>query len=183
MTIEVRDATAGNVAAALAIYTHHVRHGFGTFDEAPPSLAEYEAKWRGIVDSGLPFLVAEADGAIAGFAYGSAFRPRSGYRYTVEDSVYIRNDMRGQGVGTLLLTSLIARLERTGARQVVAVIGDSQNTGSIALHRKAGFVHAGTLASIGYKLGRWVDVVFMQRALNGGNETPPPGQGAWRPPH
>jgi phosphinothricin acetyltransferase len=180
MTIGVRDATADDVAAALAIYGHHAQHGFGTFDEASPSLAEFEAKWADTVRDGLPWLVAVDGGELLGFAYGSKFRPRSGYRYTVEDSVYIRDDARGRGIGTLLLGALLLRLEQCGARQVVAVIGDSENAASIALHRKAGFSHAGTISSVGYKLGRWVDIVLMQKALNGGHSSAPNTPGAWR---
>lgn len=181
MTLIVRDANASDMATVHAIYAHHVTHGFGTFDEAPPSLADYEAKWRDVVDAGLAWLVAVDGRDIVGFAYASPFRPRSGYRYTVEDSVYVRDDRRGRGVGAALLSPLIGRCEAAGARQVVAVIGDSRNAGSITLHAKAGFALAGTLKSVGFKLGRWVDVVFMQRPLNGGDETLPPSQSAWRP--
>ncbi|MBP6015002.1 MAG: N-acetyltransferase [Alphaproteobacteria bacterium] len=180
MTANVRDADVRDLPALHAIYSHHVLHGFGTFDEVPPSLTAFEEKWRAVVDAGLPWLVAEGEGEVLGYAYASIFRPRTGYRYTIEDSVYIRDDQRGHGLGTALLRPLISRCEATGARQVVAVIGDSKNTGSIALHRKAGFREAGTLASVGYKFGRWVDIVFMQRTLNGGDAVPPTGPGAWR---
>lgn len=181
MTADVRDADVRDLAALHAVYSHHVLHGFGTFDEVPPSLTEFEEKWRAVVDAGLPWLVAERGGEVVGYAYASIFRPRTGYRYTIEDSVYIRDDQRGRGVGTALLVPLISRCEATGARQVVAVIGDSKNAGSIALHRKAGFREAGALASVGYKFGRWVDIVFMQRTLNGGDAAQPTGPGAWRP--
>ena len=180
MTLVVRDAVASDMAAVQAIYAHHVMHGFGTFDETPPSVAEYSAKWRGVVDAGLAWLVAVEGSEVVGFAYASPFRPRTGYRYTVEDSVYVRDDRRGRGVGSALLAPLVGQCEAVGARQVVAVIGDSGNTGSIALHAKAGFAHAGTVTSVGFKFGRWVDIVFMQRALNGGAATMPPAQGAWR---
>jgi L-amino acid N-acyltransferase YncA len=180
MSLGIRDAAGADVPSLHAIYSHHVLHGFGTFDEVPPDLAAMDEKWRGIVANGLPWLVAEAAGAVVGYAYASPFRPRSGYRYSVEDSVYIRDDQRGKGVGAKLLAQLIPRLETLGARQVVAVIGDSMNAGSIALHRKCAFQHAGTVKAVGYKLGRWVDIVFMQRALNGGDTTPPPTLGAWR---
>lgn len=182
MSLSVRDANAEDMAAVHAIYSHHVKHGFGTFDEAPPPLADYEAKWRDVTAMGLPWLVAVEAGDVVGFAYASAFRPRTGYRYTLEDSVYIRDDRRGRGVGLALLTPLIERCVSIGARQLVAVIGDSENAGSIALHRKAGFAHAGTVKAVGFKLGRWVDIVFMQRALNGGDGSLPPAQGAWRIP-
>lgn len=182
MSLIVHDAAADDIAACLSIYAYHVKHGFGTFDETPPSLSEYDAKWRGIVDAGLPFLVAIEGSEVIGFAYASVFRPRPGYRYTVEDSVYIRDDRRGRGVGKALLWPLLERLQGLGVRQVVAVIGDSQNTGSIGLHAKAGFTHSGTMRSVGYKHGRWVDTVMMQKALNGGDGTGPPPQGAWRVP-
>jgi len=180
MSLGIRDAAAADVPWLHAIYSHHVLHGFGTFDEVPPDLAAMDEKWRGIVANGLPWLVAEEARAVVGYAYASPFRPRTGYRYSVEDSVYIRNDQRGKGIGAELLTRLVPRLEALGARQVVAVIGDSMNTGSIALHRKCGFEHAGTIKGVGYKLGRWVDIVLMQRSLNGGDGTTPPARGAWR---
>jgi phosphinothricin acetyltransferase len=180
MTIAVRDAVADDLLAIHSIYAHHVAHGFGTFDEAPPSVAEFAQKWSSVSDAGLPWLVAVDGGDLVGFAYAAPFRPRSGYRYTLEDTVYIRDDMRGRGVGSGLLFPLVARCERLGARQLLAVIGDSQNAGSIALHRKAGFAHMGTIKSVGFKLGRWVDVVFMQRALNGGDGSLPPPHAGWR---
>lgn len=182
MTLEIRDAAVADMQSLHAIYTHHVLHGFGTFDETPPSLGEFEDKWRGIVACGLSWLVASAEGGIVGYAYASPFRPRSGYRYSVEDSVYIRDEWRGKGAGKALLRPLIARCEAVGARQVLAVIGDSENAASIALHRNHGFEHAGTIKGVGYKLGRWVDVVMMQRPLNGGNKSQPTGAGPWRAP-
>lgn len=180
MTLQIREAAVADMRSLHAIYAHHVLHGFGTFDVSPPSLGDFEDNWRGVVACGLSWLVGTADGEAVGYAYASPFRPRTGYRYAVEDSVYVRDDWRGKGVGRQLLAPLIARCEAAGARQVVAAIGDSQNAGSIALHRHFGFEHAGTIRAIGYKLGRWVDVVMMQRALNGGDQSPPPGEGAWR---
>ena len=180
MTLSVRDARAEDFPAVHAIYAHHVLHGFGTFEEVPPAVDQYSAKWREVIALGLPWLVAVDGDRVAGFAYGSTFRPRTGYRYTVEDSVYVRDDLRGRGVGSALLGPLLARLEAIGTRQVVAVIGDTQNIGSIALHAKAGFAHVGTVKAAGFKHGRWVDIVLMQRALNGGDATLPPPQGAWR---
>lgn len=181
MTLSVRDAKAGDIAALHAIYSHHVLHGLGTFDEVPPALSDFEEKWRASVSHELSWLVAIDDGAVVGFAYASLFRPRRGYRYTVEDSVYIRDDYRKRGVGSALLWPLLARCEALGVRQVVAVIGDSGNTGSIRLHAKHGFRQAGTVAGAGFKFGRWVDIVLMQRALNGGaSGVPPEGAGWWR---
>ena len=182
MNLDVRDATAADVPSLQDIYAHHVLHGFGTFDEVPPDAKAMEEKWRGVVASGLAWLVAEEAGAVAGFAYASIFRPRPGYRFSVEDSVYVRDDRRGRGVGAKLLGRLIERCEAGGVRQMIAVIGDSQNTSSINLHRKAGFEHSGVIKGVGFKLGRWVDIVMMQRALNGGNLTQPPPTGAWTRP-
>jgi L-amino acid N-acyltransferase YncA len=182
MSLAVREAEARDVGAAHSIYSHHVLHGFGTFDETPPSLASFDQKWRDNSATGLPWLVAVEDDDVVGYAYASPFRPRTGYRYTVEDSVYVRDDLRGRGIGAALLSPLLERCEALGVRQVVAVIGDSQNADSIALHRRAGFAHAGTMTAVGFKLNRWVDIVFMQRELNGGNATPPPPYGAWRLP-
>lgn len=180
MSLDVRDATTADLPTLQAIYAHHVLHGLGTFEEIPPDRAATEAKWRGVVASGLPWLAAVEAGEVVGFAYASIFRPRSGYRYCVEDTVYVRDDKRGQGVGAALLDRLIERCELAGARQVMAVIGDSQNAGSIALHRKAGFEQSGIIKGVGFKFGRWVDIVMMQRALNGGASTLPPARGAWR---
>jgi L-amino acid N-acyltransferase YncA len=182
MSVSVRDASADDIAAIHAIYAHHVNHGFGTFDETPPTLDAYEAKWREGVAMELPWLVGVEGRDVVGFAYAAPFRPRTGYRYTLEDSVYVRDDRRGRGIGSALLLPLVERCIARGARQLVAVIGDSGNVGSIALHRKAGFEHAGTVKAVGFKLGRWVDIVFMQRALNGGDGSLPPAQGAWRFP-
>ena len=182
MSLVFRDATAADVPALQAIYAHHVLHGVGTFEEVPPSLVDMREKWRGIVASGLPWLVADDSGEVTGFAYASAFRPRTGYRYSIEDSVYVRDDRRGQGIGARLLAQLLPRCEAAGARQVVAVIGGSENASSIAVHRSAGFAHIGTVRSVGYKFGKWVDIVMMQRALNGGDLTMPPAKGAWTLP-
>jgi phosphinothricin acetyltransferase len=182
MTVAIRDAVADDLTAIHSIYAHHVAHGFGTFDEVAPSASDFAQKWQTISDCGLPWLVAVAGQDVIGFAYAAPFRPRSGYRHTLEDSVYIRDDMRGRGVGGRLLFPLVARCESLGARQLLAVIGDSENAGSIALHRKAGFAHMGTIKAVGFKLGRWVDVVFMQRALNGGDASLPPTVVGWRSP-
>jgi L-amino acid N-acyltransferase YncA len=146
-------------------------------------LSEFEEKWRTSLSHKLSWLVAiEADVPV-GFANASLFRPRRGYRYTVEDSVYIRDDYRKRGVGSVLLAPLLTRCEALGVRQVVAVIGDSGNTGSIRLHAKHGFKQTGTVVGAGFKFGRWVDIVLMQRALNGGaSGVPAEGAGWWREP-
>jgi L-amino acid N-acyltransferase YncA len=163
-------------AAALAgIYGHHVLHGFGTFEEIPPSAEEMERRVASVLGFGLPYLVAEIDGGVAGFAYASAFRTRAAYRYTVEDSVYIAPDRLGQGIGKALLLQVIEASEALGLRQMVAMIGDSANAGSIGVHRSCGFEPTGTLRGLGFKAGRWVDVVTMQRQLNVGSDTLGPG--------
>jgi L-amino acid N-acyltransferase YncA len=181
MTVAVRDAGLSDIPALQAIYAHHVLTGLGTFDAVPPTVLEFEEKWRASLAHGLSWLVATDGDAAVGFAYASLFRPRKGYRYTVEDSVYIREDQRKRGVGSALLGPLLKRCEALGVRQVVAVIGDSGNVGSIRLHAKHGFRQAGTVAGAGFKFGRWVDIVLMQCALNGGaSGTPPEGAGWWR---
>jgi L-amino acid N-acyltransferase YncA len=177
--LRIRDATEHDAAALHAIYAHYVLHGFGTFEEAPPGAPSFADKLRTIAAHGLPFLTVESGSEIVGYAYASPFRPRSGYRYSVEDSVYVRDDQRGKGIGLALLNALVPRCEATGTRQMVAVIGDAHNKGSIALHERVGFEHVGIVRGVGYKLGRWVDIVMMQRTLNGGTTTNPPARGAW----
>jgi len=167
----IRDARPEDAAALAAIYADAVLNGFGTFEEVPPSPEEMEARRARAAGYALPYLVAEIDGAIAGFAYAAPFRLRAAYRFTVEDSVYIHPDSKGRGVGKALLSGVIDRCTAMGLRQVVAVIGDSANHGSIGLHRALGFQPAGVLPALGWKHGRWVDVVMMTLALNGGSET------------
>jgi L-amino acid N-acyltransferase YncA len=173
----VRAATEADAAALAAIYGDAVLHGFGTFEEVPPGPAEMDARRRAVADRGLPYLVAEADGQVLGFAYAGPFRPRAAYRYTLEDSVYVAPDAKGQGVGRAVLTAVIAACEALGVRQLMAVIGDSQNAGSMGLHRALGFEQMGIGKSVGFKHGRWVDIVHMQKALNGGDTRPPDGPG------
>lgn len=173
----IRAATSEDAAALAAIYGHHVLHGFGTFEEEPPSAAEMDSRRAAIVARGLPYLVAEDAGRVLGFAYAGPFRPRQAYRYTLEDSVYIAPDAVGRGVGKAVLSAVIAACEALGIRQLVAVIGDSGNAASIGLHRSLGFVDAGVGRSFGWKHGRWVDIVWMQKALNGGDQTAPDGPG------
>ncbi|MGL4287634.1 MAG: GNAT family N-acetyltransferase [Phreatobacter sp.] len=171
--IVVRDATVSDMAAVQAIYSHHVLHGLATFEEAPPSVDDMLARRAAVLGAGLPYLAAERDGRIVGYSYATAYRPRPAYRHAIEDSVYVADGLAGQGIGTSLLTGLIARCERGPWRQMLAVIGDSGNQGSIALHRRLGFEPAGTLKSVGFKLGRWVDTVLMQRPLGDGAGTLP----------
>jgi phosphinothricin acetyltransferase len=173
----VREATEADAAALAAIYGDAVLHGFGTFEEEPPTPQDMDGRRRAVQDKGLPYLVAELDGQVLGFAYAGPFRPRAAYRYTLEDSVYVSPDAKGQGVGRAVLTAVIAACEALGIRQLMAVIGDTGNSGSIALHRALGFEQTGVGRSVGFKHGRWVDIVHMQKALNGGDSLPPSGGG------
>lgn len=173
----IRDAVAADFPAIADLYAHWVRHGLGTFEEDPPSAEELAARAAAVTGAGLPYLVAEADRRLAGYAYAAPYRPRSGYRYTVEDTVYVAPHLHGRGVGKALLDRLLVSCEAKGVRQVLASIGDGANQGSMALHRACGFETTGVLRSVGFKHGRWVDVVFMQRALGGGDGTPPAGRG------
>jgi phosphinothricin acetyltransferase len=153
-------------APALAeIYGHHVLTGAATFEIEAPDAAEMERRRAGVVELGLPYLVAEVGGVVAGYAYASRFRPRVGYRFTVEDSVYIGREFMGRGLGRLLLGRLIAECAAAGARQMVAVIGDSANAPSIKLHESFGFRRVGVLTQVGWKFERWFDAVLMQREL------------------
>ena len=171
--MDLRDAAPGDLPAMTAIYAHHVLHGTGTFEEEPPDEAEMARRIAAVQDQGWPWLVAEVGGEIHGFAYLAQFRPRSAYRHAGEDSVYVRNDIRGQGVGKALVAALLKRGEECGFRQVFAVIGDSENVGSIGLHVSLGFRQIGVMRSAGAKFGRWLDVVTMQRAIGRGDRDPP----------
>jgi len=173
----VRAATPADAQALADIYGHHVLHGLGTFEETPPTAAEMDARRQAVAGHGLPWLVAEAEGRVLGFAYAAPFRPRAAYRYTVEDSIYVAADAQGRGVGKAALGAVLSACEAMGLRHVVAVIGDSGNAGSIALHRALGFEHRGVGAGLGFKHGRWVDIVWMQKALNGGMGREPDAPG------
>ena len=169
----IRAAGEADDAALAAIYGHQVLHGFGTFEEVPPSTPEMGRRRAAVTGAGLPYLVAEEAGQVLGFAYAGPFRPRAAYRYTVEDSVYIAPDAIGRGVGTRVLSAVLGACEAVGIRQVVAVIGDSGNAASIGLHRSLGFEPAGVGRGFGFKHARWVDIVWMQKALNGGEGRAP----------
>ena len=171
----VRAAAVGDIAAITAIYGHAVLHGTGTFETDPPDETEIAARRASVVGGGYPYLVATDGPRILGFAYAYAYRERPAYRFTVEDSVYVDARARGQGVGKLLMSALIARTASAGFRQMVAVIGDSGNHGSIRLHEVMGFRHVGLLASSGWKAGCWLDVVLMQRSLGAGDTGAPVG--------
>jgi len=166
----IRDAKADDIPEIAAIYAHHVLHGTGTFEVEPPTEAEIAERLAKVQGQGWAWLVAEADdGTLLGYAYYAQFRDRSAYRHTAENAIYVRDNVRGQGVGKALVQVLLERAEASGFRQMLAVIGDSENTGSIGLHISLGFRQAGVLKAVGVKFGRWIDVVMMQRALGVGD--------------
>lgn len=167
--ITVRNSTEADLDVIQKIYSHEVLFGLATFEEEPPSAKELGKRRKAVLNLGLPYLVAELDGQVVGYAYANNYRPRPAYRHSIENSVYVAKDMHGRGVGKSLLSVLIERCEAGTWRQMVAVIGDSGNAGSIGLHNRLGFRHVGVLNSVGFKLGRWVDTVIMQRALNEGD--------------
>lgn len=171
--IIVRPGCAADMAATTAIYRHAVLHGTGTFELEAPDEAEMTARFARITASGYPYLVACAGEAVIGYAYAAAYRERPAYRFTVEDSIYVHPDHHGRGNGRTLLTQLVAAAETAGFRQMVAVIGDSGNRGSIRIHEAAGFSSLGILRACGWKQGRWLDVVLMQRALGSGASASP----------
>ena len=170
----VRSATLDDAFAVAALYGHHVLHGTGTFEEAPPSPADIAERMKAVQNKGFPWLVVEDDqDRIVAYAYAGPYHRRSAYRFTAEDSVYVADEERGKGYGRAALAAVIDACEAMGLRRLVAVIGDSQNEGSIALHRALGFSFCGTLPAVGYKAGHWLDVVFMQLPLNGGDRGHP----------
>ena len=171
---KVRDCAAADLAAVARIYGHHVMHGLASFEETPPDPAEMGRRLAATRDRGLPYLVGTLDGAVMGFAYVTPFRGRPGYRYSLEDSVYVAPEASRRGLGAALLAALIERCTALGYRQMVAVIGDTANAASIELHRRLGFRDAGVLRDIGFKHGRWVDSVYMQLSLGAGGDTVPP---------
>lgn len=169
----IRPSTAADIPTITAIYAQAVTHGTGTFELEAPDANEMARRRDEVLSRGWPWLVAERGGQVLGYAYANLFRPRLAFRFCVEDSVYLHPQAQGQGVGTLLLAELMARCESAGARQMVAVIGDSANLGSIGLHRRLGFAPTGVLQAVGWKFGRWLDVVMMQRPLGQGGHCPP----------
>ncbi len=156
-----------------AIYAHHVLHGAGTFEEVPPSVEEIEARFARVTRRGWSWLVAADATGVLGYAYYTQFRDRIAYRFTAENSIYVREDVRGQGVGKALVARLLEDAEQAGFRQMLAVIGDADNVGSIGVHASLGFRKAGQMRSVGFKFGRWVDSVYMQRALGPGDSDLP----------
>ena len=173
MSLAIRAATAADIPAITAIYDHAVRHGTASFELEPPDATEMTRRRQALVEAGYPYVVAEADGVVAGYAYAGPYRPRPAYRWSVEDSVYVAPAMQRRGIGAALLDRLIAEAEQRGYRQMIAVIGDSAQMPSIELHRAAGFRPIGTIEHVGFKLGRWLDTVLMQRALGPGAAAPP----------
>ncbi len=169
----VRPAVIADLPAIHMIYAHAVTHGTASFELEPPSKTEMRTRFDALTASGFPYLVAEGDGRVLGYAYANAYRPRPAYRFTVEDSVYVAPDAQRRGVGQALLTELLRVTEGAGYRQMIAVIGDSAQYASIGLHLRNGFVLSGTLRSVGFKHGRWLDGVLMQRALGEGDTTDP----------
>lgn len=163
--IEIRTATVDDMEAIARIYSHYVLHSAATFEIDPPDAIEMERRWKSITSLGLPFLVAETDGAVVGYAYAGRYRPRPAYEFTVEDSIYIDPRATGRGLGKRLLSSLMTACEKAGSRQMIAVIGDSANAASVALHTSLGFRQAGHLREVGFKFGKWYDTILMQRAL------------------
>ena len=173
LVITIRDLAPDDLDVVAQIYAHHVLHGTASFEEIPPSLDEMTRRYQKVRTQGLPWLAADAEGAIAGYAYADRFRERSAYRFTLENSVYVHPAHHRKGVGRELLAELIARCEALGYRQMIAVIGDSANHASIGLHAALGFRDAGIYRSAGLKFGRWLDSVLMQRSLGDGDRNLP----------
>lgn len=161
----VRTATQADLARVAEIYAHYVDGSVITFDETPPTVAQWRRRLADLADRGLPFLVAEVDGQVVGYAYASPWRPKPAYRHTVEDTVYLAPGWTGRGVGRALLDALLTGCARAGARQVIAVIADTWDDASVALHAAFGFAHVGRLSAVGHKHARWVDTLLMQREL------------------
>jgi L-amino acid N-acyltransferase YncA len=173
--LHIRPCTDADLPAITRIYAHHVLNGTGTFETSPPSEDDMRTRRADVLGKNLPWLVLEQHGVVQGFAYGNWFKPRPAYRFSVEDSIYLASDASGHGFGKLLMAELLVQLERRGVRKVMAVIGDSANLGSIGVHRSAGFEHVGVVEACGWKFGRWLDIVLMQKTLGAGSSTPPEG--------
>ena len=169
----IRPSRDDDLPAITAVYAHHVLHGTGTFETTPPGEADMAARRADVLSKGLPWLVAEEDGQVLGFAYCNWFKPRPAYRFSAEDSIYLAPQAHGRGLGRELLTALAAQAEARGVRKLIAVIGDSANAGSVGVHRSCGFTPVGVLRSCGWKFGRWLDVVLMEKMLGAGDSTPP----------
>lgn len=168
----IRPSTDADVPQIAAIYAHHVLHGTGTFETTPPTESDMAARRADVLGKGLPYLVAEEDGRVLGFAYCQWFKPRPAYRFSAEDSIYLHPDAAGRGVGKQLLAELAARAEAAGIRKLIAVIGDSNNAGSVGVHSALGFSRVGVFKSCGWKFGRWLDIVLMEKTIGEGDSTP-----------
>lgn len=173
MTLTIRPSRDEDIAAITAIYAHHVLHGTGTFETEPPSEADMASRRADVLGKNLPYLVAEDDGEVLGFAYCNWFKPRPAYRFSAEDSIYMSEAARGKGLGTQLLAALSQAAEAVGVRKLIAVIGDSANVGSVGVHRSQGFTHVGVLKDCGWKFDAWRDVVLMEKVLGEGSRTKP----------
>jgi phosphinothricin acetyltransferase len=171
--IKIRPSLDTDVAAITRIYSHHVLTGTGTFEITPPTESDMAARRADVLSKGLPYLVVESEDGILGFAYCNWFKPRPAYRFSAEDSIYLDPKAHGQGLGRLLLQELMAQAERAGVRKLIAVIGDSANSGSVGVHAGCGFVHVGILSACGWKFDRWLDVVLMERFIGQGAATNP----------
>jgi L-amino acid N-acyltransferase YncA len=171
----IRPSADTDLPAIAALYGHHVLHGTGTFETVPPTDTDMAARRADVLAKGLPWLVAEEGGRVLGYAYCQWFKPRPAYRFSAEDSIYLHPDAAGKGLGKQLLAELARQAEAAGVRKLIAVIGDSANAGSIGVHRALGFTPVGTIASCGWKFGRWLDIVLMEKALGAGDATPPEG--------
>jgi L-amino acid N-acyltransferase YncA len=169
----VRSSREEDIPAITTIYAYHVLNGTGSFETTPPDEEEMKRRRSVIAARGLPYLIVEIDGTVVGYAYADLYRTRAAYRHTLEDSIYIHPDHVGKGIGRLLLSDLLEQCERAGCRQMICMIGDSDNRSSIRLHQSLGFLKVGALFSVGFKFGRWLDVVFMQRALGPGDTNTP----------
>jgi phosphinothricin acetyltransferase len=173
MTLTIRPSRDEDIAAITAIYAHHVLNGTGTFETEAPSAADMAARRADVLGKNLPYLVAEENGEVLGFAYCNWFKPRPAYRFSAEDSIYMSETARGTGLGAQLLTALSQAAEAVGVRKLIAVIGDSANAGSIGVHRRNGFTQVGVLKDCGWKFGEWRDVVLMEKVLGEGSTTKP----------
>jgi L-amino acid N-acyltransferase YncA len=173
MTLTIRPSRDEDIAAITAIYAHHVLNGTGTFETDAPSAADMTARRADVLGKNLPYLVAEENGEVLGFAYCNWFKPRPAYRFSAEDSIYISEAARGKGLGGQLLAALSQAAETVGVRKLIAVIGDSANAGSIGVHRRNGFTQVGVLKDCGWKFGEWRDVVLMEKVLGEGSTTKP----------
>jgi L-amino acid N-acyltransferase YncA len=171
---EIRPATGADLPSITQIYEHAVRYGTATFELIPPDLAEMTRRYRALIDGGFPYLVAAVEGEVIGYAYAGPYRPRPAYRFTVENSIYLKPAIHRRGIGLQLLHRLLAECTARGYRQVIAVIGDTANSGSIGVHTRCGFQMIGTHPNVGLKFGRWLDTVMMQLALGEGATTVPP---------